>query len=135
MAESLAESNQALFLCHVSSRWLTSLYFKVVLKSWEDSCKYFLEYLPLQKKYKYHLPKKERYHRIKKYMTKSTRAYIYVLVTWNNLTLFQGIPLPPIVKIESRIESRWHIKNIFARNCFESVILSVLYIVCQESFW
>ena len=43
------------------------------------------------------------------------------------------MPQLPIVEIESSIESRLHIE-LFSRNCFESVILSVLNMVCQESF-
>ena len=63
----ITESSEALFLHQVSSRWLTlPPYFEVVLKRWEDCRKYFLEFSPLLEEYKYHLPKDQRYHRIKK---------------------------------------------------------------------
>ena len=69
MSESLTESNEALFLCYVSSRWLASSpSFEVMLKRCEDCRRYFLEYAPLQKEYKHHLPKNQQYHRIKKCM-------------------------------------------------------------------
>ena len=45
-----------------------------VLKCWEDSCKYFLEYLPLQKEYKYHLQKNQWYHRMKKCMGENAKV-------------------------------------------------------------
>ena len=79
MAGSLRESNQGLFLRHASSRWLTlSSSFEVVLKRWGDS--HFLEYVPLQKEYKYHLPKNQRYHRIRKCMGENAKVCIYTLV-------------------------------------------------------
>lgn len=45
MADSLTETNEAIFLRHVSSRSLTlSPYFEAVLKRWEDYHKYFLTF-------------------------------------------------------------------------------------------
>ena len=45
MADSLTETNEAIFLRHVSSRSLTlSPYFEAVLKRWEDCHKYFLTF-------------------------------------------------------------------------------------------
>ena len=45
MADSLTETNEAIFLRHVSLRSLTlSPYFEAVLKRWEDCHKYFLTF-------------------------------------------------------------------------------------------
>ena len=66
MADSITRENEALFIRHLNTRWLTlSPCLEVILKRWEDCSKYFLQYLPTQKEYKRYLPSNKRYLRIK----------------------------------------------------------------------
>ena len=141
MAESLTKSNEALFLCHVSSWWLTlSPSFEVVLKPSKNRHKYFPEHLhlPLQKEYKYHLPKNLQYHRIKKCMGENAKVCIYLLVKWDSFTLIPGMPyLPLIMKIESRIVKqcfKLYIKKWFCKKLLRISHTFCLNIICQDSF-
>ena len=53
LSESIQSLDEALFIRHINSRWLTlSGALDVVLKRWTDAKKYFLEHVPKQKKYK-----------------------------------------------------------------------------------
>lgn len=69
LASSLTKKNEAIFIRHINTRWLTlSPALTVVLARWEDCEKYFLVYLPSRKDSKTVLTN-QRYQRIKKCFT------------------------------------------------------------------
>ena len=65
LSDDLNIDEEALFLHHVDSRWLTlALVLERVLKRWEDAKEYFLQYIPSKKEYKQTLSNNKRYQTI-----------------------------------------------------------------------
>jgi len=65
LSDCTQSENEALFLRHVITRWLTlTPTLKKILERWSDAKKYFMEFLPQHKEYKQSLKRNERYKRI-----------------------------------------------------------------------
>ena len=65
LSDDLNIDEEALFLHHVDSRWLTlALVLERVLKRWEDAKEYFLQYIPFKKEYKQTLSNNKQYQTI-----------------------------------------------------------------------
>ena len=80
MAEETGTADESNFLRHISSRWLTLVpAIQRVLGNWALK-KYFLEFIPLQKEYKYTLPKNNRYKRIKSYLSEKEHVRKLIIV-------------------------------------------------------
>ena len=70
LADSLSQKNEAIFVKHVNTRWLTlSKSLTVILLRWEDCVKYFIEFLPTQKETRSFLAKNPRFDRIRRCLT------------------------------------------------------------------
>lgn len=80
MAEETGTADESNFLRHISSRWLTLVpAIQRVLGNWALK-KYFLEFIPLQKEYKYTLPKNNRYKRINSYLSEKEHVRELIIV-------------------------------------------------------
>ena len=82
LSDDAAIENEALFLRHVITRWLTlSATLKRVLERWSLAKKYFLEWLPQQAEYKQTLKVSGRYKRIAKCFQENEQVIFYFILT------------------------------------------------------
>ena len=79
LSNDLNIDEEALFLRHVDSRWLTlAPALERVLKRWEDAKEYFLQYIPSKKEYKKTLSNNKRYQRIQSALKSENRMLIQI---------------------------------------------------------
>ena len=81
LSDDVKIEEEALFLRHVDSRWLTlAPALERILKRWEDAKDYFLRYLPDKKEYKKTLPNNKRYTRIKNALNSESETLLQINV-------------------------------------------------------
>ena len=79
LSDDVKIEEEALFLCHVDSRWLTlAPSLERILKRWEDAKDYFLRYLLDKKEYKNTLPNNKRYTRIKNALNSESETLLQI---------------------------------------------------------
>ena len=79
LSDDVKIEEEALFLHHVDSRWLTlAPALERILKRWEDAKDYFLRYLPDKKEYKKTLPNNKRYTRIKNALNSESETLLQI---------------------------------------------------------